>query len=100
MSPEILIPLIGTICFAFGFVAGRGSALSPKQNKGLSANSPGHPIAQIGSTPSAEVLQQVERLLRQRRKIEALKAYRDGTGVGLKEAKDFVDHFEKQLRLF
>ncbi len=30
-------------------------------------------------------------LLRQNRKIEAIKVYREQTGVGLKEAKDVID---------
>ena len=32
------------------------------------------------------------------RKIEAIKLYREATGVGLKEAKDAVDGIEKDLR--
>ena len=32
------------------------------------------------------------------RKIEALKRYREATGVGLKEAKDAVEAIEKDLR--
>ena len=32
------------------------------------------------------------------RKIEAIKLYREATGVGLKEAKDAVDGMEKDLR--
>ena len=32
------------------------------------------------------------------RKIEAIKLYREATGVGLKEAKDTVDGMEKDLR--
>jgi len=32
-------------------------------------------------------------LVRQNRKIEAIKLYRELTGVGLKEAKEYVDRF-------
>lgn len=32
------------------------------------------------------------------RKIEAIKHYRECTGAGLKEAKDFVDDLEERLR--
>ena len=32
------------------------------------------------------------------RKIEAIKLYREATGLGLKEAKDAVDGMEKDLR--
>jgi ribosomal protein L7/L12 len=36
--------------------------------------------------------------LRLRNKVEAIKVYREHTGVGLKEAKDAVDAIEKELR--
>jgi ribosomal protein L7/L12 len=32
------------------------------------------------------------------RKIEAIKLYREQTGFGLKESKDFVDELERDLR--
>ncbi len=31
-------------------------------------------------------------------KIEAIKMYREASGLGLKESKDFIDQLEKQLR--
>ncbi len=34
----------------------------------------------------------------QGRKIPAIKAYREATGMGLKEAKDVIDEWEKKLR--
>jgi ribosomal protein L7/L12 len=37
------------------------------------------------------VLSEVAELVRQNRKIEAIKLYREMTGVGLKEAKEVVD---------
>jgi ribosomal protein L7/L12 len=37
------------------------------------------------------VLTEVAELVRQNRKIEAIKLYREMTGVGLKEAKEVVD---------
>jgi hypothetical protein len=47
--------------------------------------------------PSAE--EEVRVLLRERRKIEAIKAVRVHTGIGLKEAKDRVDALERELGL-
>jgi hypothetical protein len=32
------------------------------------------------------------------RKIEAIKLYREATGAGLKEAKDFIEELEAELR--
>ncbi|MBT3391316.1 MAG: hypothetical protein HN413_13010 [Chloroflexi bacterium] len=36
-------------------------------------------------------------MLRQNRKIEAIKVYRQATNSGLKDAKDAVDAIEKEL---
>jgi hypothetical protein len=47
--------------------------------------------------PAAE--EEVRSLLRERRKIEAIKAVRVHTGIGLKEAKDRVDALERELGL-
>ena len=41
----------------------------------------------------------VRGLVRAGRKIEAIKRYREETGVGLKEAKDAVDRLEAKLRM-
>jgi ribosomal protein L7/L12 len=41
-------------------------------------------------------LQQVEALLRRGRSIEAIKAYREATGAGLREAKEAVDRLSAQ----
>lgn len=45
--------------------------------------------------PPAEKPASVLELLRAGRKIEAIKAYRESTGVGLKEAKDAVEAMER-----
>jgi ribosomal protein L7/L12 len=42
-------------------------------------------------------LHDVSDLVRQGRKIEAIKRYREATGLGLKEAKDAVDALERQV---
>ena len=39
----------------------------------------------------------VRELLLQGRKIDAIKAYRERTGAGLKDARDAVDEMERQL---
>ena len=40
----------------------------------------------------------VIRYIQEGKKINAIKVYREHTGVGLKEAKDAVDQLEKQYR--
>ena len=45
----------------------------------------------LSSTPDNAMMAEIVALLRQNRKIEAIKVYREHTGVGLKEAKDVID---------
>jgi ribosomal protein L7/L12 len=45
-------------------------------------------------TPATDPLHEVRALIGQGKKIQAVKVYRDLTGVGLKEAKDAVDMLE------
>ena len=41
----------------------------------------------------------IEALVRERRRIEAIKALREHTGIGLKEARDRIIAFERQIGL-
>ncbi|MFC1514030.1 ribosomal protein L7/L12 [candidate division KSB1 bacterium] len=43
------------------------------------------------------VSDQVRLLLAEGKKIQAIKLYRETTGLGLKEAKDIVENMEKEL---
>jgi ribosomal protein L7/L12 len=52
-----------------------------------------------GASRATALLDEVERLLRARNKIAAIKVYRTATGTGLKEAKDTVDAIEKAMGL-
>lgn len=49
----------------------------------------------VAAYPSEEV----RRLLMERKKIQAIKVYREQTGVGLREAKNAVDQMEKELHV-
>jgi hypothetical protein len=49
------------------------------------------------SIPS-EAVEKIANLLYVGNKIEAIKLHREATGLGLKESKDVVDEFERQLR--
>lgn len=59
-------------------------------------------LSELGLTQKAEaslpssavnpMLAEIVTLLRQNRKIEAIKVYREHMGVGLKEAKDVIDN--------
>lgn len=45
----------------------------------------------LGVVMNSGVDPQILQLVREGKKIEAIKLYRESTGVGLKEAKDFVE---------
>ncbi len=45
-----------------------------------------------------EQREQILELLLQQRKIDAIKVYREATGEGLKESKDFVETIIRELR--
>ena len=50
-------------------------------------------------TASGELAPDVVQLLNSGRKIEAIKVHRERTGLGLAEAKDAVEAFERRYRL-
>jgi len=50
------------------------------------------------STPNPDHTVAIQEALFDGKKIEAIKLYREQTGLGLKESKDAVEHIEEQLR--
>jgi ribosomal protein L7/L12 len=46
-------------------------------------------------TPDNTAPPEIMELLRDGKKIEAIRVYREQTGVGLKEAKDFIDGLDR-----
>ncbi|MFJ8005700.1 ribosomal protein L7/L12 [Streptomyces fagopyri] len=53
-------------------------------------------LGHLGIQENEPELEQVAALARDGRKIQAIKAYREFTGVGLKEAKDAVERMESR----
>lgn len=51
------------------------------------------------STPDTSLDNRIKRLLAERKKIEAVKVYREAYNCGLKEAKEAVDAIEIQMRM-
>jgi ribosomal protein L7/L12 len=51
----------------------------------------------VARSPDGDLHDQLLELMRSNRKIEAIKVYREHTGLGLKEAKDFVEDLERGL---
>lgn len=67
---------------------------------GFQEQAPPHHLGSTEIPPGSGSLElQVRDLLDQGRKIEAVKAYRDATGVGLKEAKETVEALERGTHL-
>ncbi len=56
-------------------------------------------ISQITTDISTEAMGKVQDLLRSGKKIEALKAYREASGLSLKEAKDNIDKMARELSI-
>jgi ribosomal protein L7/L12 len=81
--PIICLAVIAGVLVA-GWMLGRRGASS--------SNDPFFVEIDRSATSNASVREAMER----GNKIEAVKAYRDVTGVGLKEAKDAVEHFERE----
>jgi hypothetical protein len=57
------------------------------------------PISPTPNTPQAgeDLTIQIKALLAKGLKIQAVKLYKDATGLGLRESKDFVDAIEKNI---
>lgn len=58
----------------------------------------GKPVIRMSNPISGNDLKEVVNAIVADRKIEAIKLYRQYSGIGLKEAKDAVDELEKKLR--
>ena len=56
------------------------------------------PLEQRTSPVSEELIRKIKSLLANGLKIQAIKLYRDETGAGLKDAKDFVENLEERTR--
>lgn len=52
----------------------------------------------MASVPSDDDVRRIREAIFSGRKIEAIKLYRASSGLGLKEAKDFVESLEERLR--
>ncbi len=75
---------------------GRGDLTAPPPSRPASRASAPPPMVRIGDERIDE--DEVRELIRQDRKIEAIKRVRDRTGLGLAEAKDAVDAVERAMR--
>lgn len=63
------------------------------------ANAPVSQIGAVATSASGDFMIEVERLVRANQLIQAIKLYRENTGMGLKESKDAVDALKRQMNL-
>lgn len=89
----ILIAFIAYFAFALGR-ATKGTG--PRETREERAASTAANMARLTGAARAEV----ERLLDERRKIDAVKACREALGTGLRDSKDVVDALCEQRRAF
>ena len=75
---------------------GRGDLTAPPPSRPAPRASAPQPMIRIGDERIDD--EEVRELIRQNRKIEAIKRVRDRTGLGLAEAKDAVDAVEQAMR--
>jgi len=85
----IILAVLGmTLCLAV--VQGRAQDRKARLERKLDAL-----LKHAGVDPWPQVSGEIGELVRQGRKIEAIKLYREQTGAGLKEAKDRVEEMER-----
>jgi hypothetical protein len=86
----VLAALCGALGFVAGFVLGRLSA-----GGGSTVHQVPPVVPPAATLDDAAVAAQLAVLIAAGQKIEAIKLYRERTGVGLKEAKDAVEALER-----
>ncbi|MBN8843033.1 MAG: ribosomal protein L7/L12 [Sphingomonadales bacterium] len=95
----------GFLLFALGFLCGAGLVLALRRGGGRDLTGPPRTLSQPRAAKTIVTVRtetidddEIRELIRQNRKIEAIKRLRDRTGLGLKEAKDAVDALERTMR--
>jgi large subunit ribosomal protein L7/L12 len=95
MNGDYVGILVGAILSVVFIVA----LLKITKNDAGSARTSNNAATAISAMSPDERNNAIVSLLKQGRKIEAIKLYREQTGLGLKEAKDAVEQIERDLHL-
>ena len=89
--------IVGVVCFFLGVAWKSRSAPGGP----MLISQPGRTVRPLQENQQTRIddasLEQVKELIRAKRKIEAIKLFREKTNVGLKEAKDAVDAIEDEM---
>ena len=88
----IIFFVFDTLIF-IGVLAWVLSRRSQQRNSQMPPSAFGSPIEPSGPIESDDIRD----LLRRGQKLHAIKRYREGTGAGLKEAKDAIEEIERQM---
>jgi ribosomal protein L7/L12 len=81
-----IISAIAFVSFMIGFMLGRLTAHS-KRVEGSFIDTAPQPPKEL----TAEIMEKIKDRIKRDKKIEAIKLYREVTGVGLREAKETID---------
>ncbi len=103
----VFAAVVGVLAFLLGYAV---RSMKGNSTDSFRVNTPtraGQPVngvpAELAAKPaeakqvSSDAMSQVEDFILRGKKIEAIKAYREATGVGLKEAKDAVEAIQRKL---
>ncbi|MCJ7583386.1 MAG: ribosomal protein L7/L12 [Anaerolineales bacterium] len=74
-----------------------GEQRKKRSLKAKTNHPPEIPVDRRTSPVSEELIEKVKALLANKMKIHSIKLFRDETGAGLKEAKDFVESLEERM---
>ena len=85
---------VGVVGYLLGWAGGARNARRPVLPPAPPSGRSIAPPAEVGLEIHDEQRAEIGRLLAQGRKIEAIKRYREATGLGLKESKDAIDYWE------
>lgn len=88
--------LLGLLLAKYLRGRGRGDLTAPPPSRPAPRASAPPPMVRIGDERIDD--EEIRELIRQNRKIEAIKRVRDRTGLGLAEAKDAVEAVEHKMR--
>jgi ribosomal protein L7/L12 len=91
---------LASTCAHCGYVFGDDERVCPRCGGNREEASPPPPASELEENLSQDAMwREVIQLLKKRRKIQAIKVYRQARNASLKEAKDAIDEVERDLGL-
>lgn len=87
----MLFIVMALVTGGIGFLIGRSSGPRDRDSLLRPPSALGSPRTTRPPALTAEVLEEVHALIAANRKIDAIRLVRESSGLGLKEAKDFVE---------